>query len=136
MPAVKDFKAGKIFPLSKVVPTQISVDYDFSLDGGATGAIDLFQAGAALVVLRCYAVSLTTLTSGGSATVSVGKVGDLTGLIAATAIANLEAGEVAFPVAADLASNVIAADAVVQMEIATAALTAGKVRFVFEVLAV
>lgn len=134
MAAVVDYK-GKLVPLSKAKPEYITVEWDFAKDGGATGALDLFVAGVALVVLRAYIVSLTTLTSGGSATLSVGKAGDLAGIVGATAIANLEAGEVAFPVAADLASNVIAADAAVQMEIATAAMTAGKVRFVFEVMA-
>lgn len=133
MAAVKDYRIVK--PLSKVHSEFVSVDYDFSKDGGATGALDLFKAGCALVVLRAYIVGVESLTSGGSATVSAGKVGDLTGLVAATGVANLEAGEVAFPVAADLASNVVAKDALVQMEIATATLTGGKARFVFEVLA-
>jgi hypothetical protein len=75
---------------------------------------------------------MTTCTSGGSATVSFGKVGDLTGLVGATAVASLVAGANFYSGARD-ASNTMAADAVIQMEIATAALTAGKIEFIFEV---
>jgi hypothetical protein len=109
----------------------IRIKYDFAKDGGAVGALDLFEAGEAMIVMDCMVVAKTSLGSTGSATVSVGKAGDLAGIVAATAITDLEAGEVAFPAARD-ASHVIAAGAKVQMDIATEALNAGALEFVFE----
>lgn len=64
--------------------------YDFAVDGGAVGAINLLPAGAELpagaVILGGFLDVITPLTSGGAATVSVNAeaAGDL---VAAAAIA-------------------------------------------------
>lgn len=110
----------------------IRVGYDFAVDGGATGALDLFKAGEKLIVESAKMVVKRACTSGGSATVGCGQTADLAGLIAATAVASLTADAVIFGAAQD-ASHVLAADAVVQMNIATAALTDGAIDFLFEI---
>ena len=112
----------------------ISITYDFSVDAGATGALDLFTAKHAMAIKFAAMRIVTTCTSGGSATVSVGKSGDTTGLIAATAVASLTAGNYILGAATVDASMVVAADGKVQMEIGTAALTAGKIDFIFEIV--
>lgn len=105
--------------------------YDFAVDGGAVGEYPLFYAGEKLIVEQAKMVTKTTCTSGGSATVGVGKASDLAGMIAATAVASLVADAVAFGAAND-ASHVLAADDIVYMAIGTAALTAGVIDFLFE----
>lgn len=112
---------------------KIEIEYDFSKDAGAVGALDIFKAKERCLVVLAYAKVKTTCTSGGAATVSVGKSGDLTGMIAATAVASLSSGAQILGAALD-DSHKLAADDVVQMDIATAALTAGKIVFVFEVI--
>lgn len=111
-----------------------AADGIYAADGGAVGALDVFKAKNAMVVHSAYMEVLTTCTSGGSATVSLGISGDAAGLVAATAVASLTAGAVIGPEAFD-ASFKLAADAVVQMAIGTAALTAGKIAIVLEVSA-
>lgn len=111
----------------------MAVVYDFSKDAGAVGQLDLFTADEQVLVKFAYARVLTTCTSGGSATVSVGKAADLAGIIGSTAVASLVAGAVIIGSAPD-ASNVVAAAAAVKMDIGTAALTAGKIEFCFELV--
>lgn len=108
----------------------VEVVYDFSKDAGATGALDMVTVKDACVVRAAYLEVLTTCTSGGSATYEVGISGATAGLIAQTAVASLTAGAViegAFDVGYKLA-----ADAVVIQTIATAALTAGKIKLRLE----
>lgn len=109
------------------------IEYDFSKDGGAVGALDLFQAKERCLVVLAYMKVKTACTSGGSATVSVGKTGDVTGMVGATAVASLTLGAQILGAALD-DSHKLAADDVVQMDIGTAALTAGKIVFCFEVI--
>lgn len=111
----------------------VRIQYDFSVDGGSVAALDIFKAKEACVVKLAEMHVVTACTSGGSATVSVGKSGDLTGMVGATAVASLTAGAVILGAAID-ASHALAADDIVKMDIATAALTAGKIDFVFEVI--
>lgn len=111
----------------------IKVVYDFAKDGGAVAALDLFKAKEACLVVLAYMKVKTACTSGGSATVSVGKTGDLTGMVGSTAVASLTADATILGAAID-ASHVLAADNVVQLDIGTAALTAGKIEVVFEVI--
>ena len=111
----------------------IEIEYDFAKDGGAVSAIDIFKAIDAMMVMVAYMKVKTTCTSGGSATVSVGKSGDAAGLVAATAVASLTAGA-AIDGASIGSVYKLAADDVVQMDIAVAALTAGKIVFGFEVI--
>jgi hypothetical protein len=110
----------------------IEVEYDFAQDGGSVGALDVMTAQADMVVHNIIAKVKTLCTSGGSATVSLGKSGDAAGLMGSTAVASLTAGAVIDQ--ASIGSGYkLAEDEVVQMEIGTAALTAGKIVFVMEV---
>ncbi len=123
------------------------VVYDFSADGGATGALDIFTAGADIVITGFHAVVKTACTSGGSATLAVGVTGATSAFVTTTtgAVANLTANAVlqpfvvltegtpntaAFPLPRRLASG----DKILQT-IGTAALTAGKIEYVIEYVA-
>jgi len=108
------------------------VKYNFSDDAGAVGALNLFTAGDKMIIESAKMAVKTTCTSGGLATVSCGKTGDLAGLVAATAVASLTANAVIFGAAQD-ASHVLASGDIVKMDIAVAALTAGEIDFMFEV---
>lgn len=100
----------------------VEIEYDFAVDGGATGSLDLCQVKEACVVEAAYLKVKTAGTSGGSATVQVG-VSAGAGIIANTAVASLTLGAVIAPAAQP---TKLAADAIIQLTIGTAALTAGK----------
>lgn len=108
--------------------------YDFALDGGATAdtykLVD-FPDGAAcrLVGVVCK----TALTSGGAATISLGLAGG-TGaeMLSAEAFGSFAAAN-DFVAGIAGATGVVADDIV--MSIGTAALTAGKLEFIFEYVA-
>lgn len=110
-----------------------SVLYDFSSDTGAIGTVSFgrnLPAGA--IVTRVFSDEQTALTSGGSATVQL-KVGttELTGAIAFdTGFAGLDSQ------ALDSSAEAIkvATESELNIAIAAAALTAGKVRFFVEYL--
>ena len=115
----------------------VRVIYDFSVDGGATGALDLFTAGADIVITHAHATVKTTCTSGGSATVKWGVTGS-DALFANTtqgAVASLTAGAVVVPPAVEGTPNAlplpvkVASGNKALMTIGTAALTAGKIEF-------
>ena len=110
----------------------LEVEYDFAKDGGATGQLDLAIVPEACVLIDGYVKVDTTCTSGGSATVIVGRTGDTDAVMTVTtgAVANLTAGAV---IAGDAAAKhkKLAANDVLSMTIGTAALTAGKLRAVF-----
>lgn len=124
------------------------VVYDFSVDGGATGALDIFEATSDVVLTGFYAFVKTTATSGGSATLKVGVTSADSAFVTTVegAVANLTANAVlqakmtialsegtpntavlVFPLPRRLASG----DKILQT-IGTAALTAGKVEYVLE----
>lgn len=109
----------------------IEVEYDFAVDGGATGALDIVTFPEAMVLIDAYTKVDTTCTSGGSATLIWGiKGGDTDACLDATsgAVANLTAG-VVVPGETTAKHIKLAAAAVLEMTIGTAALTAGKVRY-------
>jgi hypothetical protein len=115
------------------------VTYDFAVDAGATGALDLFTAGSGgVVIVDARAVVKTTCTSAGSATVKWGEATDDDRFMNTTqgAVASLTANAVIVPPALEGTPNVIAtpyylpAAGKLTMTIGTAALTAGKIEFV------
>lgn len=142
--AVKNAKTvGAPFPNAREI---VRVVYDFAQDGGATGALDLLITNSALVIVDFHAVVKTTATSGGSATVAVGVTGDTDHFIKATegAVANITATTLfaAKPELTEGTPNTIlpmlpvrlaSGDKVLQT-IGTAALTAGKIEYVFEIM--
>lgn len=118
--------------------------YDYSVDGGATGALDIFTAQSDLIITYFHAIVKTAATSGGSATLAVGVTGSTSAFVTATqgAVANLTANALfqanvvltegtpntaAFPLPRRLASG----DKILQT-IGTAALTAGKIEYVIK----
>lgn len=112
--------------------------YDFAKDGGAVGFIDLADAmklPAGAMILGGYYLVDTAMTSGGSATVAIGDAASGARYLAATAYNNsaFDAGDLAaFAIGVPL--NVDSANkGKFGITIATAALTAGKLKFVLEV---
>lgn len=110
-----------------------SVVYDFSQDGGAVGTVTFRrQLPAGAIVTRVFSDEITALTSGGSATLQL-KAGS-TDLVDATAFDTGFAGTESQALASSAEAIKLSADSELQMEIATAALTAGKVRWFVEYL--
>lgn len=116
---------GAEFPNEAVMQRAV---YDFSLDAGAVGQLELFEATQDCVILAAYLNVKTACTSGGLATVSFGIDASLTALSAATAVASLSAA--ALIKANDSCPVKLPSGSKVKMDIAVAALTAGKVEFV------
>jgi hypothetical protein len=135
MAAIKDAKnLGPAFSNEEVV---IRAIYDFAEDGGAVGALDIFEANEDIVITHFSSHVKTACLSAGSATVAVGVTGATTVLLTATqgAKANLTAGAVLFPAVVEGTPNVLAtprklaAGEKVIQTVGTAALTAGKVEY-------
>lgn len=135
MAAVKGAKTiGATFSNEEVVERVI---YDFALDAGATGALDLFTAGADLVLTHFSFTVKTAATSGGSATLAVGITGStsLFSTVTQGAVANLTLGTVIFPAVVEGAPNVLAlpaklaSGAKILQTIGTATLLTGKVEY-------
>lgn len=115
--------------------------YDFAVHGGAVGQIDLATAAKSLlpvgaVVTGVHYKVVTAFTSGGSATVAIGDVGSGARYLAATAynngayaVDNVAAAAIGVPMNITAANNGKFA-----ITVATAALTAGKVKFFVEYL--
>lgn len=125
-------KVGAPFSNAREV---IRVVYDFAVDGGATGALDVFTAEQNLVVVGFHLKVLTAATSGGSATLIVGvSGGDTDACLDATsgAVANLSANAVIGQEAT--VPFYLASGGKIIQTIGTAALTAGKIEYVFEVM--
>lgn len=102
--------------------------YDFAVDGGATGNLDIGTASHDMVVVQAIVVVQTACTSGGSATVIIGAVSadpDAFLDITSGAVANLTAN--ATFIEATAASLRIASGDIIRLTIGTAALTAGKI---------
>lgn len=105
--------------------------YDFAVDGGAIGTIDLTAAAAVpanAVVLTGFIEVDTALTSGGSATVAL-KVEGAADLLAATAISgapwSTTGRKSVIPVGTGVTSVKTTVARKLQATVATAALTAG-----------
>jgi hypothetical protein len=119
----------------------VRIQYDFSVDAGATGALDILTAADAIVITSAYAVVRTACTSGGSATLIWGiSGGDTDIFMNATqgAVASLTSAAVILPPAVEGTPNVLpiptalaAAGKLIQT-IGTATLTAGVVEYVIE----
>jgi hypothetical protein len=120
----------------------IRIVYDFAVDGGATGALDVFTASEALIVTHAHLTVKTTATSGGSATLKWGPSADDDRFCDTTqgAVASLTAGATVVPPALEGTPNVLpvpfkmAAGGKLIQTIGTAALTAGKVEYVLRVI--
>lgn len=103
-----------------------TIEYDFAKDGGAAAALDLMQVKEKCVLVDAWVEILTAFTSGGSATLIVGKTGDTDAIVPSTAVASLTANQVLTDAAA--VKKFMAADDKILMTIGTAAMTAGRMR--------
>jgi hypothetical protein len=105
MAAIKDAKnIGPAFSNEEVV---IRAIYDFAEDGGAVGALDIFEANEDIVITHFSTHVKTAVTSTGNLTLAVGVTGATTALLTATqgAKANLTTGAVLFPLDASGADD-------------------------------
>lgn len=102
--------------------------WDFSVDGGAVASYNIFQAKHDMVVVKACLLTKTLCATSASGTLSLGFTGSVAGLVAATAAASLTANSVTSGVSATGVGGLrIAADGYCLFDIATGALTAGKV---------
>lgn len=118
-------------------PKHLTFLYDFAALGGATGSLTLTaEDGSAqtipdnAIITNAYAEVETAVTSGGSATVALGIIANTDAFVGATAKASLGLNVVLntvndLPLKPGVAAPVLAT-------IATAALTAGKIRVYVE----
>ena len=109
----------------------VRVKYDFSVDGGEVEDNTVLTADGSVLV-RCVGVDVeVALTSGGSATVELGKGTSGAEFITAEAYTSFT---LAGFYASESAAWVKLADTnIINLGIAGAALTAGKVEFIFEI---
>lgn len=130
MAAIKNAKSiGQEFPNDTLIHRAI---YDFSVDAGAIGALDVFTANQDVTILEAYVKVLTTCTSGGLATLAIGIDADPDTIVDETAVASLTAGALIQPIAA-VCPVKLASGAKIKMNIADFALTAGKFEVVVEI---
>ncbi len=111
--------------------------YDFAVHGGAVGNVSLKNPRNALpsgaVILSAHYTVLTAMTSGGSATVSIGDAASTARYLALTAFDNAAYdANVAKALSSGMPITVSSANiSSPSISIAVAALTAGKIRIVF-----
>lgn len=105
--------------------------YDFSVSGGAQGAISLGSLPLGALVIDFKGI-VETACAGATATIIVGNDTDTDAWLASTAITLIDAANdvVGQAVVPALTTAATAALATVKMTIGTADLTAGKIRFV------
>ncbi len=108
-------------------------EYDFAKEGGAVGDITLRggQIPKGAVVHEGKLLGITLPTSGGSPTVALKLVG-AADVLAATAIANLDDGDIVDCAAVGTTPILLAANASLVATVAVAAMTAGKFRVALE----
>lgn len=114
--------------------------YDFDEDGGAVGALSILECEDACIVEFVEAVVKTAGASGGSMTLDLGiNGGDTDQFLDDVAVAALTANSLHQPVLVEGTPNAfapkayVAAGGNIDMEIKTAALTAGVIDFKFKV---
>lgn len=118
---------GNKYVASNVVEL-VKATYDFSLDTGAVASYNIMVPKHDLVCYRATFKVKTAVTTSASGTLSAGVTGSVAALVAATAAGSLTANAVVAGVSALGAGGVrLVADVAVLFDIATGALTAGKV---------
>lgn len=122
MANVKAFKKMGIFSGNA---EWVRLVYDFAKDGGAVGALDLAEAGEDMVLMDAMTKVKAACTSGGAATLIVGRTGDTDAILASTAVAALTLGSVHAGDAASRQKKMVSGDKLL-MTIGTAAFTAGQ----------
>ncbi len=116
-------------------PEWLTVIYDFALDGGAIGAIELLELKDNVVVHDMYVEEITPPASGGAATLEIGENGgDADGYLTQVAYNGLAAVTGDAQKGAFLTGGLrkkMAAEKTVELTIATAVLTGGKLAISF-----
>lgn len=119
---------------SSIGSQMYSVTYDFAVDGGTTTDTRvLIEFKDACAIRMVAARAKTTVTSGGSATISLGVAAG-TEFLSGAAIAGFAAGAIVNQTTAGEFYKVEADEKIV-LSIGVADLTAGKIEFMFEVIA-
>ena len=115
----------------------VRVVYDFAVDGGATGVLNLVTA-ADQMVLKSFHARVITACVGATMVLDCGIVGvDTNRFLADVTVAALAINTCHIPPLVEgtpntqLVPSIVLDAGVIAMEIKTAALTAGKIEFVF-----
>jgi hypothetical protein len=126
-------KAGTLCPSFSNKPVLFETVYDFSEDTGALGTYVMTAGAEKACMVKLHAIKVNTaVTSDGSATLIVGTSADDNAYLASEAKASFTLGAVVLP---DVAGFIkLAADATLDVKVEVAALTAGKLTFVWEIL--
>lgn len=112
------------------------ITYDFTVDGGATGVLDLCEAQGDVIVKSFHAVAKTGVSTSGSPTLMVGISGGDTDAAMTTTIgaaANLDTAGKVVGQAATVPFLLPAGSKLIQT-IAAAAYTQGKIEYVLELM--
>jgi len=117
-------------PFSNTVEV-VRVIYDFAQEGGEVEDNTVLTADGDVLVRCIGAHILVAPTSGGSATIDLGKGASGVQFISTEAIATFTLNS--FYASESAAAVKLAAGEVINMGVATAALTAGKIEFIFEI---
>jgi hypothetical protein len=135
MANVKAYKVVGL-PFSNEVAYE-KIRYDFAVDGGATGVLNLITATDQLALVYFHAV-VKTACVGATMTLDVGIVGvDTNRFLADTTVAALAINTLHVPPLVEgtpnaiLVPSIVLDAGVIAMQIKTAALTAGVIDFVF-----
>ena len=106
--------------------------YDFDVDAGATGDFVMTAGASGPIMVKLHAIKVdTAVTSAGAAAITVKTSDTDDAFLASEGKASFAIGAVVLPDTAGFVK--LAADATLVAEVETADLTAGKLRFVWEV---
>lgn len=131
-----DFRKNFSLPSSGQGRETICLTYDFALDGGAVGVLDLLEVNdsRAQYIIGAH-VKVRTAFAGGGASVQIGvKAGDVDAILPSTAVGSLTADSL---IQGDAASEflLLPVDTVLALEILAAPLTAGKLDVCLDMMA-
>lgn len=112
--------------------SMVRVVWDFAVDGGATGDLDVLTADGACLV-RCIGANVkTAVTSAGSLDLDLGKGAGGVEFLSSVAVASLTLAS--YQASASQAFLKLADGEKIIMGIDVAAATAGKIEFIFEIV--
>lgn len=112
--------------------SMVRITWDYSRDGGAAGDFDVLIADGAILVKCIGAIVKSAVTSGGLLDLDLGKGAGGVEFLSSVAVASLTLNS--FQVSATSAFIKLADGEKIVMGIDTAAATAGKIEFIFEVV--
>lgn len=110
----------------------VRVVYDYAVDGGATGALDLLTAVDDIIVKDFHALVKTTMVGSGGTLIAGISGGDTDALFQSTAVTGLTANTLIAP-ASTVPFRLASGGKLIQT-LASAPLTDGKIEYVFTVM--